>query len=123
MKILILDDSKERWYGFRKELEAETLCFVPNADLAIEALSEKSWDVLFLDHDLGQNRATGYDVACWLEENPRYTPEIVVVHSMNPVGSKRIALALISNAYVYYVPGAWSNGTLSAQLDAFSNRV
>jgi hypothetical protein len=59
-----------------------------------------------LDHDLNcegeleiLHTGTGYDVACWIEENahngtlPRLTWE---VHSMNPTGAQRIRQAMLS---------------------------
>lgn len=51
-------------------------------------------DVLYLDHDLGDfkdgREYTGYDVICWLEQNPQYLPGQIVVVSRNPVGVERI---------------------------------
>jgi hypothetical protein len=49
----------------------------------IAALAEQHWEVLLLDHDLGDvsgpdgRELTGYDVACWLEENPEHLPDRV----------------------------------------------
>lgn len=47
------------------------------------------WDLLYLDHDLGEDK-TGYDVMCWLEENTEYLPGEIVCVSANPVGKDRI---------------------------------
>lgn len=55
----------------------------------IESLKEGGWDVLWLDHDLGEEK-TGYDIMCFLEENPKYLPGKIVCVSANPVGRKRI---------------------------------
>ena len=43
-------------------------------DEGIKALTEESWDILLLDHDLGcfdenGREWTGYDILCFLEEN------------------------------------------------------
>jgi hypothetical protein len=51
-------------------------------------------EILSLDHDLGEDCQTGYDVAAWLEEQV-YTgnvlpPKVLKVHSANPVGRARI---------------------------------
>lgn len=52
-----------------------------------------------LDHDLSEEATmgmpkrgerTGYTVVCWMEENAVWPPEGVSVHSMNPVGRKRM---------------------------------
>jgi len=66
----------------------------------IPALAEQHWEVLLLDHDLGDysgldgRELTGYDVACWLEQNPQHVPDRVEIVTNNPVGRKRIGLAL-----------------------------
>lgn len=66
----------------------------------IAALQERQWDVLYLDHDLGDfsgpngRERTGYDVVCWLEQNPEFMPKKVVVVSSNPVGRSNIAAVL-----------------------------
>lgn len=62
----------------------------------ISALKEKHWDVLLLDHDLGDftgpegREKTGYDVMTWLEENPEHLPGRVEILTSNPAGRSRI---------------------------------
>lgn len=60
---------------------------------------EKRITHLSLDHDLGDNKKTGYDLMCYLEEaahNPYfYIPEISI-HSANPVGRANMMRALDS---------------------------
>lgn len=54
-------------------------------------------DEVSLDHDLGENQPTGYDLIKWLE---RGTMEVgwnfpkIRVHSANPVGRKNIEAAV-----------------------------
>jgi hypothetical protein len=56
------------------------------------------WDVLYLDHDLGNNSydkhldrdRTGYDVLCWLEEHKQFLPKKIVVVSDNAVGIQKM---------------------------------
>ena len=62
---------------------------VRNYSLGISALQIRIWDVLWLDHDLGEEK-TGYDVMCWLEQNLGFLPKKIVCISSNPVGKKRI---------------------------------
>jgi hypothetical protein len=65
MKTLLIDDLRE--------IAADR---VPRTfSEGIQALREGPWDLLFLDHDLGDPnpRHTGYDILCWLEENPPNT--------------------------------------------------
>jgi hypothetical protein len=51
-------------------------------------------DILSLDHDLGENVPTGYDVAVWVERqvylDGMIPPKVLKVHSANPVGRARI---------------------------------
>jgi CheY-like chemotaxis protein len=83
---------------------------VDKAKDAISLLKDKEWDWLFLDHDLGDEASvesgpgTGYEVAEWLEQNPEYKPEKIVVHSMNPAGRDKM-LAALKDAY--YIMVAW----------------
>lgn len=84
--------------------------WVKTASEAIAFL--KSGDVTFasLDHDLTDKQtvyggylgeifedgaASGYDVVCWLEQNPGFLPvEGVNVHSANPAGRDRMQKVL-----------------------------
>jgi hypothetical protein len=55
-------------------------------DGAIEEIS--------LDHDLGEEDLTGYDVLIWIEEqvfNNNYKPPKIKLHSANPVGMYRMS--------------------------------
>lgn len=66
----------------------------------IEALSEQHWDLLYLDHDLGDfsgvggRELTGYDIACWLEQDPHFLPDRIEIVTNNPAGRRNIELAL-----------------------------
>jgi len=66
----------------------------------IAALQERQWDVLYLDHDLGDfsgpggSERNGYHVVCWLEANPEHLPKRIELVSSNPVGRKNIAAVL-----------------------------
>ena len=66
----------------------------------IEALREQHWDLLYLDHDLGDfsgpggRELTGYDVACWLENNTQFLPDRIEIVTSNPVGRRNIESAL-----------------------------
>jgi len=55
----------------------------------IDALQSQKWDILLLDHDLGEEKS-GYDVMCWLEQNPDHLPGEIACVSANPVGKARI---------------------------------
>lgn len=90
MKVLILEDDPNRIVIFKKNLIG---CFVVDTDMAnsaIALLDTQDWDVLFLDHDLGnqvyvnpEEENTGSEVTRWLVKNPDKKPKLIILHSMN----------------------------------------
>lgn len=103
MLVLWLDDVRPPWkHGF---VGAE---WVKTAEAAITELATGKYDYASLDHDLSEmatigmapaGEKTGYDVVCWLEQNPQFWPSRGVrVHSMNPSGAERMR-AVISAHY------------------------
>lgn len=74
---LFLDDQRKCPRGF---------ILARNYDECIAMLSKyNNVDVLSLDHDLGQNVPTGYDVAKWIVRYNRW-PREIRLHSSNPIG-------------------------------------
>lgn len=62
---------------------------VKTAEEAIKLIDTGQVTKISLDHDLGENRLTGYSVACHIEQLAynRSIPQIeLLVHSQNPVG-------------------------------------
>ena len=56
------------------------------------------------DHDLGDNRLSGYDLAKWVERRAHLNQIKRItwdIHSANPVGRKNIEMAM-SNADKYW---------------------
>ena len=54
---------------------------------------------LSLDHDLGDDKITGYDVLVWLEEAVAmrgFVPPTIRIHSANVVGRARMEQAIAS---------------------------
>jgi len=104
MKILILDDDIERWDVVTERLKdsVDEIKWVFTAGDCIDLLCNESWDVLFLDHDLGDDNETGYDVACWLEARPSKQPKKIYIHSLNPMGASRMRQAITKS---YCEPG------------------
>lgn len=68
------------------------------AQEAIKYLQTGEVTFASLDHDLGiqstlglpNDEETGYTVVCWMEDHNVWPKDGVVVHSMNPVGRKRM---------------------------------
>ena len=93
-----LDDIREPpdegWLWF-KSVETARLYF----EVAEDMLEECE---ISLDHDLGENHPTGYDLIKWLEEKVMtgkvttqgYSFPKIRVHSANPVGRKNIEAAV-----------------------------
>lgn len=117
-RIFILEDDEDRISWFKKALSSHTLTICQTADAAIQSLSP-DFEMIFLDHDLdlehmdalfdmmddeakytmwlqGEKSCpqTGYDVACHIaaQDSLKHIP--VIIHSMNPAGSKLMLDAL-----------------------------
>lgn len=89
---LFVDDRRKAPTGW---LHART------ARAAIASLKRGEIEALSLDHDLGSNRATGYTVALWLEQEAALdhwavVPAVIVTHSANPVGRRAIEAAVMT---------------------------
>ena len=116
MKILILEDSQERMKQFRERLVGHEVVIVEESRDCIVQLQNSTWDVLFLDHDLGgqtmveSGPGTGYEVARWLEANPQRQPPHIVVHSFNPDGADKMIACL---PQAMRAPGIWASDKLS----------
>lgn len=87
MKVLLIDDMRN---GVMDRI-ARTF------DDGIKALKEEGpWDLLYLDHDLGEAdpAKTGYDIMCFLEANPELLPKQIKCVSSNPVGRQKIQVVI-----------------------------
>lgn len=87
MKILLIDDMR----NIKADRIARTF------DDGIKALTnEGPWDLLYLDHDLGDPapNKTGYDIMNFLEVNPGLIPGSIVCVSSNPVGRQKIGVVI-----------------------------
>lgn len=98
MKVLFLDDDKERMKHARKYFMNDTLSEAETAEQAIRMLEKYSpYDLVSLDHDLGGNiycpsdEVSGYAVAKFISTMPtEKLPKRVVIHSFNPVGANNM---------------------------------
>lgn len=62
-------------------------------------LRSEAVEVLSLDHDLGDDVPTGYDLVKWIEEevfHGRLIPPVMKIHSANPVGRKNMEAGIQS---------------------------
>lgn len=117
---LVLDDSEDRNNEFRKRFLEKGISnydITTTADECIEALRNETYDVIFLDHDLGgdimvesSNHNTGYTVAKWLCDNESHKDAIIVLHSLNVIGRHNMKDMFLKNEYhVIDHPWAWLN--------------
>lgn len=126
MKILILEDAKERIKAFKQLFIEHETTFVTRADVCIEKLSLKGtgdpfeYDVLFLDHDLDgkvyvpSGPGTGYEVACYLKENPDKMPKVIILQTLNGDGAEEM-LQVLPKAI--HMPFVWENSKIGEQLE------
>jgi len=99
-RVFVLEDDQERQDWFLKRFFGHTVDIAVSVAEGLTLLKTNRYDTIFLDHDLefhhyGSNErddeTTGYAVAGYLAQNPRKQPNaLVVVHSMNPSGSRRM---------------------------------
>lgn len=86
-----LDDERPAPEGWVWIHEAESALQLLEAHAAEGTSGNTVWS---LDHDLGEGRGTGYDVASWVEERAHtdatYDPPRLLLHTANPVGRDRM---------------------------------
>jgi CheY-like chemotaxis protein len=93
-KTLLIDDLRD--------IKADRVC--RTYEDAIKALTEEGpFGLCLLDHDLASydkhgREKTGYDILCFLEANPQYLPEKIILVTANPVGRQKMQ-ALINRLY------------------------
>lgn len=91
MKSLLIDDTRD----IDADVVARTF------EDGIRALCSNSpFDVLYLDHDLGDEnpRNTGYGIMKFLEEHSEFLPKKIVLVTSNPVGRQNM-LVVINKLY------------------------
>lgn len=81
---VFLDDTRPCPRGFR---------LARTAKACMRFIARHRIKVLSLDHDLGYEKPTGYDVAQYIVRTKRYADRIII-HSANPVGSVRMFMLL-----------------------------
>ena len=99
MRILILDDDSSRHIIFAKRFAGHELTHTFDAWEALELMKTTKFDLVQLDHDLGQFEyvpykveVTGTEVANGMAQGllPENRPDMVVIHSWNPAGARRM---------------------------------
>lgn len=118
MKILVVEDSEERNVQFRKWLANHDYVIAVDAEEGLRLLHASQYDVIFLDHDLGNRSGvdsndpnTGYTVAKQIPESINKNTQ-VIVHSMNVDGARNILGVLKTNNAFHRIFGEWISGVL-----------
>lgn len=101
LRVLVLEDDELRQNWFLKRFFGKaSVDLAATAKDGIAMLTANRYHAIFLDHDLRPEHSagmwdddTGYLVARHLAVNPQHGAS-VVVHSMNPSGSRRMVDAL-----------------------------
>ncbi|MEW6362477.1 MAG: cyclic-phosphate processing receiver domain-containing protein [Acidobacteriota bacterium] len=92
--VFLLDDDERRHKWFERRFAGDTLEIAKTVEEAKRKLSERSFDAIFLDHDLlphhyesndhNDYENTGYAIAEWLSANPDLQrAATVIVHTRN----------------------------------------
>ena len=109
-RILILEDDPARVIQFKSRMVGNHITVVDNPAEAMHELMKHSWDIVCLDHDLGgqvfvpSGVGTGYEVAAWLAEHPKYKPTHIVLHTLHDEGRANMLVRLPE---AVALPGVW----------------
>jgi CheY-like chemotaxis protein len=103
-RILLVEDDNGRRSWFGNRFTGHELDTTDDVAVAVEWLSSREYDLIFLDHDLAlehyaqemaDDGLTGYVVAAWLAEHPECQPDCeIIIHSLNFSGSARMQQCL-----------------------------
>lgn len=96
MKVLYIDDTRFPEYFHQIGARIDVARTYNEAIELIDAF-RASYDLISLDHDLGEEK-TGYDIAKYIVENQIEIPPIAI-HSANPVGRFNIEQLLTHYGY------------------------
>jgi len=119
MNILILDDMVERHDEFARRYSGNKVVHVFRHNQCIDELALGGWDLVHLDHDLGDEikdadmtpdgwgkprLLTGLDVAKWIVGcDDDMLPKQIIIHSVNPIGGKTMLQTIQSRG----IPCVW----------------
>ena len=108
MNILILENNPERIKVFKKAYANHNTTYTDIAKAAIELLKKIKYDLIFLDHDLGDiiyenphNEGTGYQVAKVIPHTINSDTK-VIIHSLNVYGAELMQKVIGETAI--YIP-------------------
>ena len=105
MRILILEDDKERSKWFLETFADCDLTFTKRVPQALSCIRGSSYDIIFLDRDLGQPKENGEEVAWEMKREKLASDSTVVIHSVNTHGQRAMKKYLESyHSNVHVIP-------------------
>ena len=115
IRVFLLDDDRRRHRWFIARFKGDTVDVADTVAKALTMLNAKSYDAIFLDHDLHpehynsdvrDDERTGYAIASWLAANPELQrASTIMVHTRNADGAMRMVEELRrSGRNADYVP-------------------
>ena len=100
IRVFLLDDDERRHQWFSVRFKGDFVDVANNVEQAQQLLGRKSYDAIFLDHDLHpehynsfsqDDQRTGYAIALWLASNPDLQrASTILVHTRNADGAMRM---------------------------------
>jgi len=90
MKVFILEDDPQRLEWFEDTFGKENIHSAGQVEQAYDMLKTNSYDVIFLDRDLGNPYETGEDLAWAMQEEEMAVDTPVIIHSSNDRGQRII---------------------------------
>ncbi len=106
MKILILEDNKERISWFKEMFKNHELYITSDINTGFMKAFDTEYDCFFLDHDLEpdtflgiKEHRTGYDFVVDIVNHKIQQHAIFYIHSCNPVGANKMLNLLKDNNY------------------------
>ncbi len=105
LNILILEDEIERRNWFSKIFFQDDIIFCFTSKEAIHCLKVESFNMVFLDRDLGDKEDNGEKVALEMMKQKLNLGATIVIHTMNPNGQESMKSNLEKyHKKVYVIP-------------------
>lgn len=82
ISILFLDDDITRWQLFLQRFGHLEVKWVKTAQECIKELEDHVWDIVSLDHDLGEDDGCGMDVVRYITYEQPFV-NVIAIHSWN----------------------------------------
>lgn len=121
VKILFLDDDASRYQTFRRNVIGlyGEISWVQTAEQAKELLTQQTFDIVFLDHDLNIDSRgnpnpipgnTGIDVVNFIVQNVNPSQSVIFVHSLNGEKAREMYDILSKAGFECYLkPFCWKH--------------